>query len=78
MVAYARKNKEKVDEPEKVLETINEIPARTYHTMAEVIEATSEELPSKTNDMYPQAISGIGFKSRFNLLKRINYVGDHQ
>jgi hypothetical protein len=42
VVAYARKNKEKIDEAEEVLETINEIPTRTYHTMAEVEKALGE------------------------------------
>jgi hypothetical protein len=42
VVAYARKNKEKIDEAEQVLETINEIPTRTYHTMAEVEKALGE------------------------------------
>jgi len=39
VVVYAKKNKEKVDEAEEVIETINEIPTRTYHTMAEVEKA---------------------------------------
>jgi hypothetical protein len=41
VIAYARKNKEKV-KAEDVLTTINEIPARTYHTMAEVEKALGE------------------------------------
>lgn len=39
--ANARKNKEKV-EAKDVLKTINEIPTRTYHTMAEVEKALGE------------------------------------
>ena len=38
VIAYARKNKQKVN-AEAALKTINEIPARTYHTMAEVEKA---------------------------------------
>ena len=41
VVAYARKNKEKV-KAEDILKTFNEIPARTYRTMAEVEKALGE------------------------------------
>ena len=36
MVAYARKNKRNLDNPEKVLETIDEIPNRAYYTIVAV------------------------------------------
>jgi uncharacterized protein DUF2795 len=42
VVAYARKNREKVDKAEDVLETINEIPNKTYHTIIEVEKALGE------------------------------------
>ena len=42
VVAYARKNKRKLDNPEEVLETINEIPDRTYHTIVEVEKAVGK------------------------------------
>jgi hypothetical protein len=42
VVAYARKNREKVDKAEDVLETINEIPNKTYHTIVEVEKALVE------------------------------------
>jgi hypothetical protein len=44
VVAYARKNKGKIDksEEEKVIETINELADRTYHTIIEVEKALGE------------------------------------
>jgi hypothetical protein len=42
VVVYARKNKSKLDNPEEVLRTINEIPNRTYHTIVEVEKASGE------------------------------------
>ena len=39
VVAYARKNKRKLENPEEVLGTINEIPDRTYRTIVEVEKA---------------------------------------
>ena len=39
MVAYARKDKRNLDNPEKVLETIDEIPNRAYYTIVEVEKA---------------------------------------
>jgi Protein of unknown function (DUF2795) len=42
VVAYARKNKQKVDKPEDILKTIDEMPTRTYHTMTEVEKALGE------------------------------------
>jgi uncharacterized protein DUF2795 len=42
VVAYARKNREKVDKAEDVLETINEIPNKAYHTIIEVEKALGE------------------------------------
>ncbi len=42
VIAYAKKNKGKLDKVEEVLETINEIPNKTYHTMAEVEKAVGE------------------------------------
>jgi hypothetical protein len=41
VIAYARKNRQKL-KAEDVLKAINEIPARTYHTMAEVEKALGE------------------------------------
>ena len=41
VVAYAKKNKEEV-ESAQVIETINEIPNRIYHTMAEIEKAVGE------------------------------------
>ena len=44
VVAYARKNKGKIDksEEEKVIKTINELADRTYHTIIEVEKALGE------------------------------------
>ena len=39
MVASARKNKRNLDNPEKVLETIDEIPNRAYYTIVAVEKA---------------------------------------
>ena len=39
VVAYAKKNKRKLENPEEVLGTINEIPDRTYRTIIEVEKA---------------------------------------
>jgi len=36
VVAFAKKNKEKVENVQEVLGTINEIPNRKYHTMTEI------------------------------------------
>ena len=42
VVAYAKKNKEKVGSAQEVIETINELPNRIYHTMAEIEKAVGE------------------------------------
>lgn len=42
LFAYAKKNKRKLDNPEEVLEAINEIPNRTYHTIVEVEKAVGK------------------------------------
>ena len=42
VVVYARKNKSRLDNPEEVLGTINELPNRTYHTIVEVEKALGE------------------------------------
>jgi len=39
VVAYAKRNKRKLENPEEVLGTINEIPDRTYRTVVEVEKA---------------------------------------
>src|SRR5919204_1295615 len=42
IIEYAERNKRKVDEPEAVINTIKEIPDRTYHNMADVEKALGE------------------------------------
>jgi hypothetical protein len=42
IIEYAERNKRKVDEPEVVINTIKEIPDRTYHNMADVEKALGE------------------------------------
>lgn len=42
VVIYVRENREKVDKAEDVIETINEIPNKTYHTIIEVEKALGE------------------------------------
>ncbi len=42
VVAYAKKNKEKVESAQEVIATINEIPNRKYYTMAEIERAVGE------------------------------------
>ena len=38
VIGYAEKNKTKLDEPEQALNTLREIPDKTYHNMTEVEE----------------------------------------
>jgi len=42
VIGYAEKNKTKLEEPEEVINTIREIPDRTYHNMAEIEKALGE------------------------------------
>jgi uncharacterized protein DUF2795 len=42
IVDYAEKNKKKVDEPKELINTLKEIPNRTYHNMADVEKALGE------------------------------------
>jgi Protein of unknown function (DUF2795) len=42
IVEYAERNKRKVDEAEEVIDTLREIPDRTYHSMADVEKALGE------------------------------------
>ena len=42
IIEYAERNKRKVEEPEAVINTIKEIPDRTYHNMADVEKALGE------------------------------------
>ena len=39
VIDYAEKNKTKLDEAEQVINTLKEIPDKTYHNMAEVEKA---------------------------------------
>jgi uncharacterized protein Yka (UPF0111/DUF47 family) len=42
VVAYAKKNKEKVESAQEVIGTINEIANRKYHSIAEIEKAVGE------------------------------------
>jgi hypothetical protein len=42
VISYAEKNKTKLDEPEQAINTLKEIPDRTYHNMVEIEKALGE------------------------------------
>ncbi|HZA06873.1 MAG TPA: DUF2795 domain-containing protein, partial [Nitrososphaeraceae archaeon] len=42
VIDYAEKNKMKVDEPEDIINTLREIPNKTYHNMVDVEKALGE------------------------------------
>jgi Protein of unknown function (DUF2795) len=42
VIDYAEKNKNKVEEPEKIINTLREIPDRTYHNMVDVEKALGQ------------------------------------
>jgi hypothetical protein len=42
VISYAKKNETKLDEPEEAINTLKEIPDRTYHNMADVEKALGE------------------------------------
>ena len=42
VIGYAEKNKTKLDEPEQAINTLKEIPDRTYHNMVEIEKALGE------------------------------------
>jgi Protein of unknown function (DUF2795) len=42
ITTYAEKNKTKLDEPEQVINTLKEIPDKTYHNMLEVEKALGD------------------------------------